>query len=300
MTDSRGVRNTRYGVIDVGTNTIRLLVSEIVDGMPMPIVTDKVLIRLGRDVDRDGRFSEETIGQAVRTLARFVGRTEEFGCDHLRVIGTSASREAENGGDFAARAKSAIGMELEIIDEDEEARLAFVGAMNALVEPWEGDVGVVDVGGGSTEIVVGSHKQGIGWSHSYRLGSGRLTDLYIEHDPPTPVELRRVRRAIEETLPAVGEVPHPQHATAVAGSASNLRRMVGPLLDLEALNRALRLLCDEPADLVGRAFGIDPERARLLPAGAMILHAVQVRLGEPLWFSKGGIREGAVLEMARG
>ena len=189
------------------------------------------------------------------------------------------------------------GHELEIIDEDEEARLAWVGALNALDEPWEGEVGVVDVGGGSTEVVVGSIGNGIHFSQSYRLGSGRLTDLCIEHDPPRPFELERVRRIIDETLPPVGEIPQPQHASAVAGSASNLRRLVGPLLDVEALERAVRILCEHPSRRIARRFELEHERVRIMPAGALILHACAVRLGVPLWFCKGGIREGAVLEM---
>ena len=191
----------------------------------------------------------------------------------LRIIATSAAREADNGHELAARVLADTGHELEIIDEDEEARLAWVGALNALDEPWEGEVGVVDVGGGSTEIVVGSIGDGIDFSHSYKLGSGRLTDLCIEHDPPRPFELERVRRIIDETLPAIGEIPQPQHASAVAGSASNLRRMVGPLLDVEALERAVRILCEHPSRRVARRFELEQERVRILPAGALILHA---------------------------
>jgi len=149
----------------------------------------------------------------------------------------------------------------------------------------------------STEIVVGSVGDGIHFSHSYKLGSGRLTDLCIEHDPPRPFELERVRRIIDETLPAIGEIPVPQHASAVAGSASNLRRLVGPLLDIEALERAVRILCEHPSRRIARRFELEQERVRIMPAGALVLHACAVRLGVPLWFCKGGIREGAVLGM---
>jgi exopolyphosphatase/guanosine-5'-triphosphate,3'-diphosphate pyrophosphatase len=230
-------------------------------------------------------------------LRRYAGVARKLGASDLRIIATSAAREAENGQELAVRVLADTGHELEIIDEDEEARLAWVGALNALDEPWEGEVGVVDVGGGSTEVVVGSIGNGIHFSQSYRLGSGRLTDLCIEHDPPRPFELERVRRIIDETLPPVGEIPQPQHASAVAGSASNLRRLVGPLLDVEALERAVRILCEHPSRRIARRFELEHERVRIMPAGALILHACAVRLGVPLWFCKGGIREGAVLEM---
>ena len=93
------------------------------------------------------------------------------------------------------------------------------------------------------------------------------------------------------------QIPQPQHASGVAGSASNLRRLVGPLLDIEALERAIRILCEHPSRRIARRFELEQERVRILPAGALILHACAVRLGVPLWFCKGGIREGAVLEM---
>ena len=294
----RGSRvSGRYAVIDVGTNTVRLLVAEEEDGRLIPTHTDKELVRLGRDLARNGRISDQSLLHVSEALRRYAGVARKLGAADLRIIATSAAREAENGQELGARVLADTGHELEIIDEDEEARLAWVGALNALDEPWEGEVGVVDVGGGSTEVVVGSIGNGIHFSHSYRLGSGRLTDLCIEHDPPRPFELERVRRIIDETLPAIGEIPQPQHASAVAGSASNLRRMVGPLLDVEALERAVRILCEHPSRRIARRFELEQERVRIMPAGALILHACAVRLGVPLWFCKGGIREGAVLDM---
>jgi exopolyphosphatase/guanosine-5'-triphosphate,3'-diphosphate pyrophosphatase len=291
------VSGPRYAVIDVGTNTVRLLVAEQVDGHLEPAHTDKELLRLGRDIANDGRISDQSLLHLRDVVRSFSNVARKLGAVDMRIIATSAAREAKNGQELAASVLADTGYELEIIDEDEEARLAWVGALNALDEPWEGEVGVVDVGGGSTEIVVGSIGNGIHYSHSYKLGSGRLTDLCIEHDPPRPFELERVRRIIDESLPAIGEIRQPQHASAVAGSASNLRRLVGPLLDIEAIERAVRILCEHPSRRVARRFELEQERVRIMPAGALILHACAVRLGVPLWFCKGGIREGAVLDM---
>jgi exopolyphosphatase/guanosine-5'-triphosphate,3'-diphosphate pyrophosphatase len=257
----------RYAVIDVGTNTVRLLVAEQVDGRLVPAHTDKELLRLGRDLANNGRISDQTLLHVRDVLRSFASVARKLGAADLRIIATSAAREAENGQELATSVLADTGHELEIIDEDEEARLAWVGALNALDEPWEGEVGVVDVGGGSTEIVVGSIGDGIHFSHSYKLGSGRLTDLCIEHDPPRPFELERVRR------------------------------MIDPLLDVEALERAVRILCEHPSRRIARRFELEGERVRIMAAGALILHASAVRLGVPLWFCKGGIREGAVLEM---
>jgi exopolyphosphatase / guanosine-5'-triphosphate,3'-diphosphate pyrophosphatase len=291
------VSGPRYAVIDLGTNTVRLLVAEQAEGRLVPVHTDKELLRLGRDLANTGRISDQSLLHVRDVLRAFSSVARKLGAVDLRIIATSAAREAENGQELAARVLADTGHELEIVDEDEEARLAWVGALNALDEPWEGEVGVVDVGGGSTEVVVGSIGNGIHFSRSYKLGSGRLTDLCIEHDPPRPFELERVRRMIDESLSPSGEIPQPQHASAVAGSASNLRRMVGPLLDVEALERAVRILCEHPSRRLARRFELEQERVRIMPAGALILHACAVRLSVPLWFCKGGIREGAVLDM---
>jgi exopolyphosphatase/guanosine-5'-triphosphate,3'-diphosphate pyrophosphatase len=192
---------------------------------------------------------------------------------------------------------AASGVQLEVIEGDEEARLAFVGTLASLDEPQAGDIGVVDVGGGSTEIVVGSAADGAAWSRSFRLGSGRLSDRFIEHDPPLASELEKIRAAIDAVLPGADEVPTPEHGIAVAGSATNLRRMVGPLLDAESLARALRLLAASPSQQIARQFQLEPARARLLPAGALIFEASMDRLGTPLWVGRGGIRQGVVLDM---
>ena len=151
--------------------------------------------------------------------------------------------------------------------------------------------------GGSTEIVVGSAAEGVHWSRSFQLGSGRLTDRFVEHDPPLAAELDAIRALVDETLPDAADVPDPEHGLAVAGSATNLRRMVGPLLDDESLDRAVRLLSATPSQTIARQFGLEPDRARLLPAGALIIQGAMHRLGTPLWVGRGGIRQGVVLDM---
>jgi exopolyphosphatase/guanosine-5'-triphosphate,3'-diphosphate pyrophosphatase len=139
--------------------------------------------------------------------------------------------------------------------------------------------------------------EGPTWSHSFRLGSGRLSDRFIEHDPPLESEIARIREAIDAALPDARDVPTPDFGLAVAGSATNLRRMVGPLLDGESLARAVRLLCASPSQQIARQFQLEATRARLLPAGALIIEASMQRLGTPLWVGRGGIRQGVVLDM---
>lgn len=286
----------RVAVVDVGSNSVRLLVSDLVGERPVFVHTDKVLAQIGRSLGRDGRIDDEKIAEVARIVDGFVTDARRLGALDIRAIATSATREAANGDELAERVQAESGVALEVIDEDEEARLAFVGALASLDEPPTGDVGVVDVGGGSTEVVIGADGV-VFWSHSFRLGSGRLSDRYIRHDPPRPFELERIREKIDATLPSRDEVPTPEHGLAVAGSATNLRRMVGPLLDGETLARALRLLSDRPSQQIARQFHIEPVRARLLPAGALILEAAMWRLDTPLWVCRGGIREGATLDL---
>ena len=288
----------RVAVVDVGSNSIRLLVSDVVGDHPTFVHTDKVMSRIGQSLGHDGRIDDRKIGEVAGVVSRFVSDARRLGARDVRAIATSATREASNGAELAAHVLEASGVTLEVIDGDEEARLAFVGTLASLDEPQAGEIGVVDVGGGSTEIVVGSAADGVGWSRSFRLGSGRLTDRFIANDPPLASELAQIRAAIDAVLPSADEVPTPDHGLAVAGSATNLRRMVGPLLDVESLERAVRLLSASPSEQIARQFQLEPARARLLPAGALIIEAAMERLGTPLWVGRGGIRQGVVLEMA--
>jgi exopolyphosphatase / guanosine-5'-triphosphate,3'-diphosphate pyrophosphatase len=287
----------RVAVVDVGSNSVRLLVSDVIDGRPTFVHTDKVMARIGQSLGHEGRIDDKKIGEVAGIVARFVTDARRFGAREIRAIATSATREAANGDELAEHVLAASGVTLEVIDGDEEARLTFVGTLASLDEPQAGEIGVVDVGGGSTEIVVGSAAEGVGWSRSFRLGSGRLSDRFIEHDPPLESELARIRDAIDAMLPAAADVPTPEHGLAVAGSATNLRRMVGPLLDEETLSRALRLLSGSPSEQVARQFQLEPTRARLLPAGALIIQASMERLGTPLWVGRGGIRQGVALDI---
>lgn len=287
----------RVAVVDVGSNSVRLLVSDVVNGQPTFVHTDKVMARIGQSLGHEGHIDERKIGEVAGIVSRFVADAKRFGARDIRAIATSATREATNGDELAEHVLAASGVALEVIDGDEEARLAFVGTLASLDEPHAGEIGVVDVGGGSTEIVVGSTADGVAWSRSFRLGSGRLSDRFIEHDPPLASELDRIREAIDQTLPVAADVPKPEYGLAVAGSATNLRRMVGPLLDEESIARALRLLSESPSEQISRQFQLEPARVRLLPAGALIFEAAMERLGTPLWVGRGGIRQGVVLDM---
>jgi exopolyphosphatase/guanosine-5'-triphosphate,3'-diphosphate pyrophosphatase len=210
------------------------------------------------------------------------------------VVATACIRAAVNRDEFLEGMTEPV----EILDGDEEARLAFLGATETLGRDLPGTVGVVDVGGGSTEIAIGTMARGVSWSTSYLVGSGALAERYLRSDPPTPGELDAVRDHARDVL-ATRTVPPVDAAVAVGGSAASLRRLVGEALDRASLTRALGTLCARPCDEVAADLALDPTRVRLLPAGILILGAAAQRLGRPLQIGHGGLREGLLLDMAR-
>jgi exopolyphosphatase / guanosine-5'-triphosphate,3'-diphosphate pyrophosphatase len=162
--------------------------------------------------------------------------------------------------------------------------------------PLEGTIAVVDVGGMSTEIVLGTMAGGVTWMRSFAIGSGGLAARCVA-DPPSADDLETMRGAADAAFGAA-DVPAPDHAIAVGGSAASLPTLVGPVLDAAALGRALGTLRAAPAAALARSHGLAPERARLLPAGILVLDAAARRLGMPLRIGRGGLREGVVLELA--
>jgi exopolyphosphatase/guanosine-5'-triphosphate,3'-diphosphate pyrophosphatase len=186
-----------------------------------------------------------------------------------------------------------------VLDGDEEARLAFLGATRTLGQELPGTVAVVDVGGGSSEIAVGTVAGGVEWSGSFSIGSGKLAEHYLDHDPPSVTTLQALRAHAAGVFEGI-EPPPVDRVVGVGGSAASLRRLVGAELDPETLQRALRVLSGAPAAEVAARFDLAEERVRLLPAGILILDAAAEQLGRTLVVGRGGLREGVVLELARG
>jgi exopolyphosphatase/guanosine-5'-triphosphate,3'-diphosphate pyrophosphatase len=184
-----------------------------------------------------------------------------------------------------------------VLSAEEEARLAFTGAARTLGYAPTGPLGVVDVGGGSSELVVGTAPDRVDWYASFPLGSGQLTDECLPSDPPSAEEITRAGKRISEALEGV-QPPPTACVVAVGGSATSLRRIAGPRLDAGAFARVLTLLAAERATEVARRFELDADRVRLLSAGLLILQAAAERFGAPLEVGRGGLREGLLLEMA--
>ena len=283
--------------IDIGSNTTRVLVAEVGGAGLLPVVQRRAYTELGRDLRATGVVSEARTHHLGEVVRGYREALEDLGVEHVRAVATAAVRRAANREAVLAHVRDHARVEVEVLDGEDEARLAFLGATRTLPHRPEGALAVLDVGGGSSEIAVGTLEGGVTWSHSYAIGSGVLAEAHPCADPPTEREMDAMREHARAGF-AAPDVPRAAEAVAVGGSATSLCRMGGLLLDEAGLQRAARLVCSLPAVEVAGRFGLDPERVRLLPAGILVLDAAIQRLGCALQVGRGGLREGVCLELA--
>ncbi|HEU4393127.1 MAG TPA: hypothetical protein VFR04_05755 [Solirubrobacterales bacterium] len=276
-----------------------MLVAEPVDGQLKKVMEQRAYTRIGKAIDGDGAITAEKVAEVCEVVATQVRLARELGAETIRAVATAAIREAANGEQAAAEVSEAAGVSVSVLGDEEEGRLSFIGATKTLGHPVDGRVGVVDVGGGSTEVILGTVAGGVEQVRSWRVGSGALADELIASDPPSAAEVRRVRDRIEDIFAGV-EIERPAQAVAVGGSATSLRRLVGAVLEYETLERGIRVLCGDPSAEVARRFELDPQRVRILPTGVLLLEKVSELLGQPLQIGKGGLREGVILDLLNG
>jgi exopolyphosphatase/guanosine-5'-triphosphate,3'-diphosphate pyrophosphatase len=290
---------TLCAAIDIGSNTTRLLVAEPMDGQLKKTMEQRAYTRIGKAIDDEGAIQPEKIEEVGDIVGTQLRLARELGAAEIRAVATAAIREATNGEAVAEAIGQAAGIPIEILSEQEEGRLAFLGATKTLGHPADGLIGVVDIGGGSTEVILGTVAEGVQSVRSWPVGSGNLADELISSDPPSAAEVRRTRDRIDDIFEGV-ELEQPAQAVAVGGSATSLRRLVGAVLEYETLERGIRVLCGDPATDVARRFELDPTRVRILPTGVLLLEKVSDLLGQPLQIGKGGLREGIILDLLNG
>jgi exopolyphosphatase/guanosine-5'-triphosphate,3'-diphosphate pyrophosphatase len=280
------------GVIDVGSNTVRLVVTREDE----TVLQRRALVRLGEGIERTGSISELKLVETAHTVAEYAGLARKQGAERIEVLVTSPGRQADNGEDLLERLTTAARVPVRLLSADEEGRLAFLGAVEKANVELDQIVAVCDVGGGSAQITVGMRDSGAAWTRSIDIGSMRLTSRLLPTDPPGGAAVAAARVEVERYLANVMP-PLPQAALAVGGSARALRSLVGPDLGAEELATAIGLLTHTPtSDLIGQ-HDLNPDRVHTLTAGAIILAAIQERLGVSLRVVRGGIREGAALEV---
>ena len=282
-------------VIDVGSHTVRLLVACRNDGTLHALREAKAALGLGAEVERHGRITEEKLEQTAACVSDFARAARRDGVFRLETVVTAPGRQAENGADLAEILTDAAGTPVRILSPDEEGRLAYDGAVHAADIDAE-TVAVVDVGGGSTEVVVGTVDGGPAWIRSVDIGAVRLTGRSLASDPPSPAMLEDALAEVELELSPF-TAPLPKAALAAGGTARALRKLVGNTLGPVELDEALDILSTQKSGRVAKQYDVERGRARTLAAGAVILRAVQHRLAVPLQVSRTGLREGAVLAM---
>jgi exopolyphosphatase/guanosine-5'-triphosphate,3'-diphosphate pyrophosphatase len=276
----------RIGVVDVGSNTIRLLVARVDRGAIEPLDKGRVRLSLGEEIERTGMVSDTSIAATAKAVGKLCSIAREHGVESLDVFLTAPGRQSENADDLVAAVERAARHTVRVLTKEEEGRLAYAGAVATADIELPERITVCDVGGASTEIAVGAPGRSPYWIRSIDLGSVRLT--------ARADDLEDARREAAAALAALSP-PRTGLALAVGGSARAARRLVGSWLGAEELAEALRLVAESDAQTLVRRFGVDRARARILPAGVALLAGVHELLGTPLHVCSGGIREGAVL-----
>jgi len=281
--------------IDIGSNTTRLLVADTNGGVLRELMAQRAFTRIGKSMGSDKSIPAEKVAETADVVAAQARMARDMGAGRIEAVATAAIRKASNRDELTLAVEQAAGVSLRVLTEEEEARLSFVGATRTLAAPPEDTVAVVDVGGGSTEIAVGTMAGGVEWWASLPIGSGLLADGYLHSDPPGVQELENARLHAAGAFDGL-DPPPTREAVAVGGSATSLRRLVGAELRHDALERSIKILATTPSTDVARRFDLDPERVRLLPGGIVIFDELSRKLGRSLQIAAGGLREGVILE----
>jgi exopolyphosphatase / guanosine-5'-triphosphate,3'-diphosphate pyrophosphatase len=287
------------GAIDIGSNTTRLLVAEPEEGQLRKVMEQRAYTRIGKSASKNGKITAEKVAEVADVVKTQVRLAQEMGAEVVRTVATAAIREAKNRDKVVREIEEIAGVEVEVLDEEEEGRFAFIGATKSLGHPVDGTIAVVDVGGGSSEVIYGTVPDGVTEVKSFKIGSGLLAEDYLESDPPSAAEIRALRDQLSDFFSGI-ELEHPDQAVAVGGSATSLRTLVGAVLEYETLERAVRVLSSDEIYEVAKRFELDPRRVKLLPAGVLLLEKFSQLLGQPLQIGKGGLREGIILTLLNG
>jgi exopolyphosphatase / guanosine-5'-triphosphate,3'-diphosphate pyrophosphatase len=298
----------RVAVIDVGTNSARLLIADVADGRVQEVERRSRVTRLGRGVDLSGQLSTEAIEAACEAIGDYVALIQEADVETVDAIATSAVRDASNGGAFVAELRERFALAARVLDGEEEARLTYLGATSEASPPVP--TLVIDIGGGSTELIVGTGPE-VAFHASLQAGVVRHTERHISSDPPTAVELEGlaadVRGLIESAVAGRDDV-RTEAAIAVAGTPTSLAaiemglepydptRVHGHVLTLPSIQRMLSRLASAPLAERVEIAGLHADRAPTIVAGVVILVEAMRAFGlDQIEVSEHDILYGAVL-----
>jgi exopolyphosphatase/guanosine-5'-triphosphate,3'-diphosphate pyrophosphatase len=282
----------------VGSNTIHLLVGEVENGEVLPVTAEKVSARLGAGVEKIGKLEEERLALAVEVIRLFVRISSLNGVPEPVILATSAVRDAENGSELEEKVIRSTGLRMRLISGKEEATLGFRGAISTIGAPWEGSVLVVDLGGGSAQLIVGEASSGPCMHVSLPLGTNRTTERFVAKDPPKKKELQALDEHVKDLMPR-WELSARMAVVAVGGSARAVLKITQDRLTVERLRRLAVEITEYRSAVLARQYGLAPERARVLPAAVTTLGTILDHFGtKELTVARGGIREGTILSLA--
>jgi len=285
----------KVGIIDIGSNTVRLLAAESGrSGAVTALHEERHQIGLGDAIERRGRIPEAKLSETADCARSYAKLARRMGCDRLEVVVTAPGRQSLNAAALLAALGDAVGVAPRVLSAESEGRLAYLGAVTSSPLPLR-LTAVCDVGGGSTEIAFGVSPDDADWVDSIDTGSLRLTSRYFGTSSGRS-EVRAARAEVRALLAQVEE-PRPRAALATGGSARALRRLVGRSLGTGDLEQVIDSLTGRTPAKIARKHGIELRRARTLLAGTVILAEVNVKLGVPFEVARGGMREGLAAEM---
>ncbi len=288
----------RVGVIDIGSNTARLLVADVGDDGVVQVARRRAYLGLGSEIARTGTLAAESVGRTATIAGAYAQRARRLGAMSVQTVVTAPGRQGLCGEELVSAVRRSTEAAVRILDADEEGRLAFDGAVHRATRPLPEVIGVVDVGGGSTEIAVGTPLVGPAWVRSLDLGSLRLQQRALDADPPSRADIDRARGIVADALVDI-DAPRPDLVLAVGGSARGVAKVVGSRFGEDDLAEVVRIAETRAAHELERVFHLHPHRARTLLAGTLLLDGVARHLDRPFTLARGGVREGAALEVAR-
>lgn len=301
----------RLGALDLGTNSTRLLVADVVDGRVVPVDRRMRITRLGQGVDAGRRLLPEAVGRTLEAVREYRGALDEHGVTSFRAVATSAARDAANAADLFGPLADVLGQEAELLSGAEEARLSFAGATAELDEP--APYLVVDIGGGSTELVVGTGApEGLA---SLDVGCVRVTEQFLHGDPPTPDELSQAVQTVRLHLADADRlVPRARDAKTLVGLAGTVTTVAAvemglPEYDRDRIHRfrltraaaeeVFRTLATEPAEVRRHNPGLEEGRVDVIVGGAVVLVSVMRHYEfDEMLVSEADILDGLVRSLA--
>jgi exopolyphosphatase/guanosine-5'-triphosphate,3'-diphosphate pyrophosphatase len=300
---------TRVAAVDLGTNSTRLLVADVEDGKVTPVVQRLRIPRLGEGVDERRRLLPLPIARVRNCLTDYRRELEGLGAEQTLLVATSAVRDAENGEAFLGEIEWSYGFVTRLLSGEEEAALTFRGATHERVP--SGRIVVLDIGGGSTEVIVGG-PDGVELAESLDIGSVRLTERCLPSDPPTELELAACGGVVRALLAErIASDPRVDEAVGVAGTITTLAaldlglpeydpdRVHGHRLRVAGVEHQLERLAELPLERRRQVPALEPERAPVIVAGAIILRETLAYLGLPqIEASERDLLHGAALEAA--